>query len=148
MDVKINSRKILAALAEICGGADKMIPITIAIDKLDKIGMEKVKEELRQNNLSGNQISMIENYLQITGSNDEKLDKIGILLGNVENGKSGIEELRSIFDYIKESGNQSETGEVTIDFTLARGLNYYTGIIYEVKGKEYGYGKYRWRRKI
>jgi len=136
VDVKINSRKILAALAEICGGADRMIPITIAIDKLDKTGMEKVKAELSQINLSGNQVSVIESYLQITGSNDEKLGKLGILLGNAENAKSGIEELRSILAYIKESGSQSEMGEVTIDFALARGLDYYTGIIYEVKARK------------
>src|SRR5258708_28063503 len=85
VEIKINSRKILAALAELCGGADKMIDITIAIDKLDKTGMEKVKEELRQISLSGNQVSVIENYLQITGSNDEKLGKLGILLGDAEN---------------------------------------------------------------
>jgi histidyl-tRNA synthetase len=135
VDLKINSRKILAALAEVCGGADKMIPITIAIDKLDKTGMEKVKEELKELNLSGNQVSVIENYLQIAGNNDEKLDKLGTLLGNAENAKRGIEELKGILDYIKESGNQSEMGGVTIDFTLARGLDYYTGIIYEVKAR-------------
>ena len=120
--------------------ADKMIPITMAIDKFDKIGIEKVKEELKENNLSANQVSVIENYLQIAGNNDEKLDKIGTLLGNVENGKKGIEELRSIFDYIKESGDQSETGEINIDFTLARGLDYYTGIIYEVKARNVDIG--------
>ena len=98
--------------------------------------MEKVTAELSQINLSGNQVSVIESYLQITGSNDEKLGKLGILLGNAENAKSGIEELRSILAYIKESGSQSEMGEVTIDFALARGLDYYTGIIYEVKARK------------
>ncbi|MEP6928123.1 MAG: histidine--tRNA ligase [Ginsengibacter sp.] len=140
VDIKINSRKILSALAEVCGGADKMIPITVAIDKFDKIGIEKVKEELKENNLSPEQVLVIENYLQIEGSNDEKLDKIDRLLGHVENGKKGIEELRSILDYIKESGDETETGEINIDFTLARGLNYYTGIIYEVKARNVDMG--------
>jgi histidyl-tRNA synthetase len=135
VDVKINSRKILSALAEVCGG-DKMTAITMAIDKFDKIGIEKVKEELRENNLSEIQLSLIENYLQIAGNNDEKLDKISTLLGNVENGKKGIEELRSIFDYLKGSGDKSEAGDINIDFTLARGLDYYTGIIYEVKARD------------
>ena len=140
VDVKINSRKILSALAEVCGGTDKMIPITVAIDKFEKIGIEKVKQELKGNNLSVKDISVIEDYLQIAGNNDEKLDKVGILLGNVDNGKKGIEELRSIFDYIKESGDQQGTGEIHIDFTLARGLNYYTGIIYEVKARNVDMG--------
>ncbi len=135
VDVKINSRKILAALAEVCGGSDKMNAITIAIDKLDKIGIEKVKDELKENNLSAEQISIIENYLQIDGTNDEKLKRVAALLGNIEIGNKGIEELKSIIDYIKESGSQSETGAIKIDFTLARGLNYYTGIIYEVKAR-------------
>ena len=80
VDVKINSRKILAALAEVCGGSEKMNSITVAIDKLDKIGIEKVKEELTENNLSARQVSIIENYLQIDGTNDEKLNKAESLL--------------------------------------------------------------------
>lgn len=140
VDVKINSRKILAALAEVCGGADKMTSITVAIDKLDKIGIEKVKEELAGNNLSFDQIKIIENYLQIDGSNDEKLKKVAALLGGLENGNKGIEELKSILDYIKVAGGQSETAAIKIDFTLARGLNYYTGIIYEVKARNVDMG--------
>ena len=101
VDIKINSRKILAALAEVCGGIDKMNAITVAIDKLDKIGIDKVKEELIENNLSAEQISIIENYLQIDGTNDEKLSKVAALL-NVETGKKGIEELKIILDYIKK----------------------------------------------
>jgi histidyl-tRNA synthetase len=140
VDVKINSRKILAALAEVCGGADKMTSITVAIDKLDKIGIEKVKEELIGNDLSFEQIKIIENYLQIDGSNDEKLKKVAALLGGLENGNKGIEELKSILDYIKVAGGQSETAAIKIDFTLARGLNYYTGIIYEVKARNVDMG--------
>ncbi|KAA9039592.1 histidine--tRNA ligase [Ginsengibacter hankyongi] len=135
VDIKINSRKILAALAEVCGGSDKMSAITVAIDKLDKIGIEKVKEELIENNLSVQQISVIESYLQIGGSNDEKLTKITTLLNNVETGQKGIEELKIILNYINEVAGQSSTSSINIDFTLARGLNYYTGIIYEVKAK-------------
>lgn len=135
VDIKINSRKILAALAEVCGGTDKINIITIAIDKLDKIGIEKVKEELIENNLSAQQISVIENYLQIDGSNDEKLSKIASLLNNIEAGKKGIEELKIILNYISKVADQTYTSSINIDFTLARGLNYYTGIIYEVKAR-------------
>jgi histidyl-tRNA synthetase len=132
--VKINSRKILSALAEICGGREKMTVITTVIDKLDKIGIEQVKEELAVNKLSGPQISIIEDYLRLEGTNKEKLEKATILLGNTENGKKGIEDLRSILDHIEEAKEATETG-IHIDFALARGLNYYTGIIYEVKAR-------------
>jgi histidyl-tRNA synthetase len=140
VDVKINSRKILLALAAVSGAADKMIPITVAIDKFEKSGIEKVKAELKANNLSARQVSVIENYLQIAGNNDEKLVEIGRLLGGNENGKRGIEELRSILDYIKDAGTPSGTATINIDFTLARGLDYYTGIIYEVKARDVDIG--------
>jgi histidyl-tRNA synthetase len=126
--IKINSRKILAALAERCGGADKMIDITIAIDKLDKIGIDKVKDELRERSLTEEQITVIENYLLIQGSNEEKLDAVKKLLGDIETGKKGIEEIEFVLNYSKNSQQNIEA-----DFTLARGLNYYTGIIFEVK---------------
>ncbi len=128
-ELKINSRKILVALAELCGGADKMIDITIAIDKLDKIGLEKVKEELQLRGLSNEQITIIESYLNITGSNEEKLSQIKSLLGKSETGKQGIEEVEFVF-------NQTKNTNLHIDFTLARGLNYYTGIIFEAKAPE------------
>lgn len=140
VELKINSRKILAGLAEICGGNEKMMAITIAIDKLDKIGIEKVKEELQSNNLSANQIAIIETYLKISGSNEEKLAEVSDLLGNSEIGKKGIEELKSILNYIESSGKQSASSKMNIDFTLARGLNYYTGVIYEVKAKNIDIG--------
>ena len=125
-ELKINSRKILAALAEICGGAEKMMDITISIDKLDKIGLEKVKEELSQRNITDEQIVTIENYLKIAGSNQEKLAAVTALFQNNETAKKGIEELNYIL--------QNSTGvNLDIDFTLARGLNYYTGIIFEAK---------------
>ncbi len=129
--IKINSRKILTALAELCGGADKMIAITIAIDKLDKIGLDKVKEELTQRGLSVEQINIIEKYLSITGTNEEKLEKVAQLLGNNESGKKGIAEIESTLH-----GAGFSYDEMAIDFTLARGLNYYTGIIFEVKAED------------
>lgn len=127
-ELRINSRKILTALSEISGGADKMTDITIAIDKLDKIGMEKVKEELSQRGLSRDQISVVENYLGVEGNNEEKLSQIKSLLGHSENGRKGIEEIEFV-----TSTAQGKTQKPVIDFTLARGLNYYTGIIFEAK---------------
>jgi histidyl-tRNA synthetase len=131
VEIKINSRKILAALAEICGGADKMMNITIAIDKLDKIGIEKVKAELAARGLNETQVTIIEKYLSISGSNDEKIAQLGQLLGENENGKKGVAEIEYLLKRTAAGGC-----ELTTDFTLARGLNYYTGIIYEVKAND------------
>lgn len=133
VDIKINSRKILSALTEICG-SENMTAMTTAIDKLDKIGFEKVADELKANGLNAGQISTIKNYLKISGTNSEKLTSVKELLGNNEIGKKGIEELEFILDYM-EAGGDKPNKIITIDFTLARGLNYYTGIIYEVKAK-------------
>lgn len=130
-EIRINSRKILAALAELCGGADKMMDITIAIDKLDKIGIQKVKEELAERGLNEEQISTIENYLLIDGNNEVKLSALKKLIGNIESGKKGIEEIEYILNFLPSSVIQ----QLSTDFTLARGLNYYTGIIFEVKAK-------------
>ena len=141
VELKINSRKILTALSQLCGGIDKMIDITVAIDKLDKIGLEKVKEELALKNLSAGQINIIENYLTLSGSNEEKLSQAKKLFQNIDEGKKGIEELEFILNYL---GSE----KVQIDFTLARGLNYYTGIIYEVKAKDVANGQHWRRRKI
>lgn len=125
-ELRINNRKILAALAELCGGADKLTDITIAIDKLDKIGMEKVKEELQQRGLDAAQISSIEAYLNIGGNNEEKLLQIRSLMMQIPGGLKGIGELEYIFNHTKNLN-------LVIDFTLARGLNYYTGTIFEAK---------------
>ncbi len=125
VDIKINNRKILSALAELCGGSDKMTDITVAIDKLDKIGLEKVKEELSQRGLNNEQIKIIEAYLSITGSNDDKIALAKKLFGSIQSGKEGIDEMEMILT--------SSVSRLTIDFTLARGLNYYTGTIFEVK---------------
>jgi histidyl-tRNA synthetase len=143
-ELRINSRKILAALAELCGGADKMTDITIAIDKLDKIGIDKVKEELAARALTPEQVSTIEKYLNISGSNEEKLQQVRSLIGHLPTGQQGIEEVQYV---VAGSGIATEgTGpsnedyrlstidsRLLIDFTLARGLNYYTGIIFEAK---------------
>jgi histidyl-tRNA synthetase len=131
-ELRINSRKILTALAETCGGADKMMDITIAIDKLDKIGIEKVKEELAQRGLNNNQVSIIEEYLNIEGTNEEKLAAIKKLLSASDAGRKGIDEIAYVLNAVKDS-TQSATPSLIIDFTLARGLNYYTGIIFEAK---------------
>ena len=131
VEIKINSRKVLTALAELCGSTKKMMDITIAIDKLDKIGLEKVKTELAQRGLSDDETSIVENYLTISGSNEEKISKAKKLLEKTEAGKQGIEELETILNYPLTTHHS----QLTIDLTLARGLNYYTGTIFEVKAK-------------
>ena len=133
VEIKINSRKILQALAEICGGADKLIDITVAIDKLDKIGIDKVKEELLQRGLNTEQIAVIESYLLIDGSNIEKLNHLKKILGDNVNGKAGIDEIEFILNYKTNENQETKKEKLSIDFTLARGLNYYTGIIFEIK---------------
>jgi histidyl-tRNA synthetase len=138
-ELRINSRKILSALAEVCGGADKLTDITIAIDKLDKIGLEKVKEELSERGLTEEQVLVIEKYLDINGSNESKLASIKELLLDTEDGKKGVNELEFILNMINDQRSKDEnakagtTTSLIIDFTLARGLNYYTGIIFEAK---------------
>jgi histidyl-tRNA synthetase len=132
VEIKINNRKILAALAELCGGADNMIDITIAIDKLDKIGIDKVKTELTTRGLTADQVTVIEKYLLISGTNEEKLKTITDLIGGSETGKKGIEEIEYIISQFPLTAHPTP---LTIDLTLARGLNYYTGTIFEVKAK-------------
>jgi histidyl-tRNA synthetase len=133
VEIKLNSRKILSALADVAGGADKMMDITIAIDKLDKIGLEKVKEELKERGLGESQIEVVSNYLQIAGAgnnNDSILTSLNNLLGNNQNGIKGLEELSYVLQQTKEI---STINKIVIDPTLARGLNYYTGLIFEIK---------------
>jgi histidyl-tRNA synthetase len=129
VEIRINSRKILAALATVCGGADKMIDITVAIDKLDKIGIEKVKEELIGRGLDANQVAIIEKYLQINGSNTEKINQLTALIGELTEGQDGLLEINTLLEHFRAFPNVN----LVADFTLARGLNYYTGIIFEVK---------------
>lgn len=124
----INNRKVLAALANKCGGAKNITSIAVAIDKLDKIGLEKVKIELTEKGLTEENIAIIEKYLCIAGSNEEKLIQLQKIISNEEIGAQGMEEL----SYVYKKAAAQGVG-CTLDFTLARGLNYYTGIIYEVK---------------
>lgn len=127
--LKINSRKLLAALAEMCGGSENMMAIPIAIDKLDKIGLDKVKEELAARGISPSQIATIEQYLNISGNNKEKMAGIRALFGNNETARLGLEEISFVVERTRELN-------ISIDLTLARGLNYYTGIIFEAKAPE------------
>lgn len=128
--LKINNRKILVALAEVCGGTDKMIDITVAIDKLDKIGIEKVKEELGQRGLNVEQINIIEKFLSIQGDTEKKLTAVLDLLRVSKNVKEGIAEIQLLTNYSNQRGLKTN---FVFDPTLARGLNYYTGIIFEAK---------------
>ncbi len=141
-ELRVNSRKILAALAEVCGGAEKLTEITVAIDKLDKIGLEKVKEELSSRGLTAQQIETIAQYLAIEGTNAEKIHQASALIGSTELGKKGLEEISFLMDHLYSSaGNIPGNApapigagpNLVVDFTLARGLNYYTGLIFEVK---------------
>jgi histidyl-tRNA synthetase len=122
------TRDTMPADLSLANLAQYLTDITVAIDKLDKIGLEKVKEELQQRGLTTEQIPIIEQYLQISGSNEEKLAAIQSLLGHTETGKQGIKELETVH-------LQSQLSNLQFDFTLARGLNYYTGVIFEVKAK-------------
>ena len=133
VEIKLNSRKILAALADTAGGADKMMDITIAIDKLDKIGLEKVKEELGERGLTSSQIEIVSSYLAIannSGNNQLVISELKQLLGENENAMKGLEELEYI---LLQSEGLSTVNKIVIDPTLARGLNYYTGTIFEIK---------------
>lgn len=127
--IKLNNRKILTGLAEVCGAPEKMTAITIAIDKLDKIGLEKVKEELQRKDLTTEQIRIIENYINLSGTNAEKLQKLETLLASSINAIKGVQELRTVLTYYA-GDNESN---VLVDPTLARGLDYYTGTIYEIQ---------------
>ncbi|MEY3821003.1 MAG: histidine--tRNA ligase [Bacteroidota bacterium] len=136
VEIRINSRKILVALSALCGGANKMIDITVAIDKLDKIGIEKVKEELSGRGLDPNQVSTIEKYLQISGSNTEKINQLTALIGGIPEGQEGLLEINTLLEHFRAFPNVN----LVADFTLARGLNYYTGIIFEVKALDVSMG--------
>ena len=133
IEIKMNNRKILLGLAQVCGGEEKLIDLTIAIDKLDKIGWEKVKEELNNKGFDLQQQGIVERYLTINGTNAEKINQLAILLGENENGKKGIEELNYVLSYHNATGMDKY---LVADFTLARGLNYYTGLIFEVKAMD------------
>ncbi len=141
VQIKINNRKILTGIAEVIGAADKIIDITVAIDKLDKIGIDAVNDELAKNGLSEEAIAKLQPIISLSGTNAQKLQVIAEVLKDSEIGQKGVEELRFILGMLgalEESGEGSQTvatlnNELQLDLTLARGLNYYTGAIFEVK---------------
>ena len=130
VQIKINNRKILSGIAEVIGAVEKIVDITVAIDKLDKIGLDNVNQELREDGLSEEQIEKLQPIISLEGSNDVKLDTIAQVLADSETGLKGVEECRFILDTLKTLGLKNE---IQLDLTLARGLNYYTGAIFEVK---------------
>ncbi len=130
VQIKINNRKILTGIAEVIGEADKIVDITVAIDKLDKIGLDNVNAELRECGISDEAIAKLQPIISLEGSNAAKLDTIASVLASSEVGMKGVEETRFILDTLDKVGL---TNEVQLDLTLARGLNYYTGAIFEVK---------------
>jgi len=135
--VKLNNRKILAGIAEIIGEAEKIVDITVAIDKLDKIGLDNVNKELVEKGISAKAIETLQPIILLAGTNNEKLAKLKELLASSEIGMKGIEELETVFNYLN---NLDVKTEVELDLTLARGLNYYTGAIFEVKSKDMEFG--------
>lgn len=131
--VKINNRKVLAGIAETIGEADKIVDITVAIDKIDKIGIENVNAELKEKGLSDEAVAALQPVLTLSGSNAEKLATMTDFLKNSEVGMKGIEEMNTVLEGIESLGHNCE---VETDFSLARGLNYYTGTIIEVKARD------------
>ena len=135
--IKINNRKILTGIAETIGEADKIVDITVAIDKLDKIGIDAVNEELHRDGISDEAIQKLQPIIALTGTNDEKLATIANVLTQSEVGMKGVEETQFILDTLKTCGLHNQ---IDLDLTLARGLNYYTGAIFEVKALDYAIG--------
>lgn len=131
--IKINNRKVLSGIAEVIGAPDKIVDITVAIDKIDKIGLENVNAELLEKGLSQNAVDALQPLLTLSGSNEEKLATLSTLLASGEVGMKGVEELRYV---LTNSEAQQPKGVVELDVSLARGLNYYTGTIIEVKAKD------------
>ena len=130
VQILINNRKILTGIAEVIGEADKIVDITVAIDKLDKIGIDNVNDELRADGISEEAIEKLQPIINLTGTNAEKLNVIADVLASSETGLKGVEETRYILDTLQQVGLNNE---IKLDLTLARGLNYYTGAIFEVK---------------
>lgn len=128
--IKINNRKILTGIAEMIGEADKIVDITVAIDKLDKIGLDKVNDELRAVGISDDAVQKLQPIIALSGTNEEKLDTMRHVLAESETGLKGIDEVAYVLDMLKSSGLNNA---LELDLTLARGLNYYTGCIFEVK---------------
>jgi histidyl-tRNA synthetase len=132
--IKINNRKVLSGIAEVIGASDKLIDFTVALDKLDKIGEEGVKREMLEKGITEAALDKVQPLFHFTGTIQEKLDQLSVLLSSSEDGKKGIEELRFICDNVTKLGLQQ--ARLDLDVTLARGLNYYTGAIFEVSAPE------------
>ncbi len=135
--LKMNNRKILYGIAEAIGHADKMMDITVAIDKLEKIGLDNVKAELAERGLEQEAIDKLQPILELSGSNSDKLSKLRDVIGCSETGVKGIEEMTEIFGYVEQLGIALP---IELDLSLARGLNYYTGAIFEVKAMDFAIG--------
>ena len=135
--VKVNNRKVLTGLAEFCGAPDKVVDITVAIDKLDKIGLDAVKEELRSKGLDERATGMLEPVLKLEGSNADKISTMRSLMQDSEAGLRGLDELEELFSLVASAGVGTR---VELDLSLARGLNYYTGAIFEVKACDFAIG--------
>ena len=140
VQIKINNRKILTGIAEVIGAADKIVDITVAIDKLDKIGIDNVNAELREDGLSDEQIQKLQPIIMLEGTNEQKLETITEVLASSETGLKGVEETRYILSMLNGNHNSQFStlnsqlkNEIQLDLTLARGLSYYTGAIFEVK---------------
>lgn len=137
VQIKVNNRKILAGIAEYIGQPDKIVDITVAIDKLDKIGVDAVNAEMLANGISEEAVSKLQPILTMSGTNKEKLKTIAQTIATSEIGVKGVEETRFILEKVEAVGMQNE---LQLDLTLARGLNYYTGAIFEVKAKDVAIG--------
>ena len=135
--LKMNNRKILYGIAEIMGHADKMIDITVAIDKLEKIGLDNVKAELSERGIEDKAIAKLQPILELSGSTNDKIEKLGEILAESPTGLLGIGEMRTIFGYVAKLGIDLP---IELDLSLARGLNYYTGAIFEVKANDFAIG--------
>ena len=135
--LKMNNRKILYGIAETIGHADKMTDITVAIDKLEKIGIEAVNEELLSKGISEQAVAALQPILSLSGTNREKLRQLRAVIGGSETGIAGIDEMETIFGYVEALGTELD---IELDLSLARGLNYYTGAIFEVKAKDFAIG--------
>lgn len=135
--LKMNNRKILYGIAEIMGHADKMIDITVAIDKLEKIGLDNVKAELSERGIGDEAIAKLQPILELSGSTNDKIEKLGGILAESPTGLLGIGEMRTIFGYVAKLGIDLP---IELDLSLARGLNYYTGAIFEVKANDFAIG--------
>ncbi len=135
--IKVNNRKVLTGIAQVLGAEDKIVDITVAIDKIDKVGLENVNKELLEKGLSQEAVARLEPILTLTGTTEEKLARLSEILAGSEEGLKGIAELREVLDGVAALGGEAE---VELDVSLARGLNYYTGTIIEVKAKDVAIG--------